>query len=133
MKKILIALCVVAMGIATANAGDFIWNWWTTSNADSPAKTKFKGCSLGIASQLEEVSGAQVDLLFNKSEKFNAGCQYAIGYSQVVELHNGVQTAFITKARSAALQFGLVCINDTGFLPVFVFFNFDKAMFGGSR
>ena len=79
------------------------------------------------------MSGAQIDLLFNKSEKFNAGCQYAIGYAQAVESRNGAQVAFITKAKSSALQLGLVCINDTGFLPVFVFFNFDKAMFGGTK
>ena len=44
-----------------------------------------------------------------------------------------MQAAFITKARKAALQFGLVCINEGGFLPVFVFFNFDKTMFGRER
>ena len=132
MKKIMIARCAAMMGVATANA-DVIWNWWTTSNEGAPQKTKLRGCSLGIASQLKEVSGAQIDVLFNKSEKFNAGCQYAIGYAQAVESRNGVQMAFITKAKSSALQLGLVCINDTGFLPVFVFFNFDKAMFGGNK
>ena len=133
MKKLMIALSAIVLGVASANAGDFLWNWWTTSNADKPQKTEMRGCSLGIASQLKEVSGAQVDVLFNKNEKFNAGCQYAIGYAQTLELRNGVQMAWVTKARSASLQLGLVCINDTGFLPFFVFFNFDPHMFGSAK
>jgi hypothetical protein len=44
-----------------------------------------------------------------------------------------VQFAFVNKAKSSALQLGLVCINDTGFLPAFVFFNFDKKMFGKGK
>lgn len=132
MKKLMVALSVVVLGVATAKA-DFLWNWWTTSNEDKPQKTEMRGCSLGIASQLKEVSGAQIDVLFNKNEKFNAGCQYAIGYSQTLEMHNGVQVATVTKAKSASLQIGLVCINDTGFLPFFIFFNFDPHMFGGAK
>ncbi len=132
MKKLMVALSVVVLGAATAKA-DFLWNWWTTSNEDKPQKTEMRGCSLGIASQLKEVSGAQIDLLFNKNEKFNAGCQYAIGYSQTLEMHNGVQVATVNKAKSASLQIGLVCINDTGFLPFFIFFNFDPHMFGGAK
>ena len=132
MKKLMVALSVVVLGVATAKA-DFLWNWWTTSNEDKPQKTEMRGCSLGIASQLKEVSGAQIDVLFNKNEKFNAGCQYAIGYCQTLEMHNGVQVATVNKAKSASLQIGLVCINDTGFLPFFIFFNFDPHMFGGAK
>jgi hypothetical protein len=133
MKKLMIALSAIVLGVASANAGDFLWNWWTTSNEGKPQKTQMKGCSLGIASQLKEVSGAQIDVLFNKNEKFNAGCQYAIGYSQTLEMRNGVQVATVNKAKSASLQIGLVCINDTGFLPFFIFFNFDPHMFGGAK
>ena len=133
MKKLIVALSAVVLGVVSANAGDFLWNWWTTSNEGKPEKTAMKGCSLGIASQLKEVSGAQIDVLFNKNEKFNAGCQYAIGYSQTLEMHNGVQVATVNKARSASLQIGLICINDTGFLPFFIFFNFDPHMFGGAK
>ena len=129
MKKLTIAFCAAVMGVSAANA-DFIWNWWTTSNADKPQKTSLKGCSLGIASELKEVKGAQIDLLFNKSTFVKSGAQGAIGYSQTEKLRNGAQFAFVNKAESAALQLGLVCMNKTGFLPVFVFFNFDAKMFG---
>ena len=91
------------------------------------------GCALGIGAANDKVTGAQVALCAAKAEKVKAGAQVAIGYSQVDTLRNGVQSAFITKARRAALQFGLVCFNEGGFLPVFVFFNFDKTMFGGER
>lgn len=130
MKKLMIALSAVVLGVTSAKA-DFLWNWWTTSNEGKPQKTEMKGCSLGIASQLKDVKGAQIDLLFNKNENFACGVQYALGYSQTLELRNGVQMAFVNKAKSASLQFGLICINDTGFLPFFVFFNFDPHMFGG--
>jgi hypothetical protein len=132
MKKLMIALCAAVMGASAAHA-DFLWNWWTTSNADKAQKTKFRGCSLGIASELKEVRGAQLDLLFNKSKAFKSGVQGAFGYAQTEKLNNGVQMAFVNKAQSSALQLGLVCINDTGFLPVFVFFNFDAKMFGKGK
>lgn len=129
MKKLMVAVCMAVMGVSAANA-DFIWNWWTTSNAGKPQKTSLKGCSLGIASELKEVQGAQIDLLFNRSKSVKAGAQGAIGFSQTEKLRNGAQFAFVNKAKSAALQLGLVCMNETGFLPVFVFFNFDAKMFG---
>ena len=132
MKKLMIALSAVVLGVTSANA-DFLWNWWTTSNADKPQKTEMKGCSLGVASQLGSVKGAQLDILFNKNEKFNSGAQGAFGYCQSAELRNGVQCGFVNKAKSASLQLGLICINDTGFLPFFVFFNFDKHMFGSVK
>ena len=133
MKKLIVALSAVVLGVVSANAGDFIWNWWTTSNADKPQKTYMKGCSLGVASELKEAHGAQLDVLFNKNESFSSGVQGAFGYSQTLELRNGVQCAFVNKAKSASLQLGLICINDTGFLPFFVFFNFDPHMFGGAK
>ena len=74
MKKLMIALSAIVLGVTSANA-DFLWNWWTTSNADKPQKTEMKGCSLGIASQLTTVKGAQLDVLFNKNESFNSGVQ----------------------------------------------------------
>lgn len=132
MKKLMIAFCAAALAGSAAKA-DFIWNWWTTSNEGKPQKTEMKGCSLGIASKLKNVQGAQIDLLFNKSENVKSGAQGAIGYAQTLTLRNGVQMAFVNKAKSSALQLGLVCINETGFLPVFVFFNFDTKMFGKAR
>lgn len=132
MKKLMIALCAIAMGTMAAKA-DFLWNWWTTSNEGAPQKTDMRGCSLGIASELGDVSGAQIDVLFNKAKNFRAGAQGAIGYSQVNTLRNGVQFSFVNKAKGASLQLGLVCINDEGFLPFFVFFNFSPKYFGGDK
>ncbi len=39
----------------------------------------------------------------------------------------------VNSADKAALQLGLICVNKGGFLPVFVFFNFDKTQFGKAR
>lgn len=132
MRKMIVAAAVVAMSAMTAKA-EFIWNWWTTSNEGAPAKTEMRGCSLGIASSLDTYSGAQIDLLFNKAKTVRAGTQGSFGYSQTLTLRNGVQWSTVCKAKSAALQIGLICINDTGFLPVFPFFNFDKKMFGDAK
>jgi hypothetical protein len=38
----------------------------------------------------------------------------------------------VNRAESASLQLGLLCWNKTGFLPFFVFFNFDPNCFGGN-
>ena len=132
MKKLTIALCAIAMGTIAAKA-DLLWNWWTTSNEGSPLKTDMRGCSLGIASKLGDVSGAQIDLLFHKAKNFRAGLQWAFAYSQAETLRNGVQMAYVNKAKGASLQFGLICINDEGFLPFFVFFNFSLKYFGSER
>jgi hypothetical protein len=132
MKKAMMAVCAVVMGASVANA-DFIWNWWTDSNAGQPQKKSLRGCSLGIASELTEVKGAQIDLLFNSSKRVKSGVQGAIGFTKTETLRNGAQFAFLNKAKSAALQFGLVNFNETGFLPVFIFFNFDTKMFGKAR
>ena len=121
MKKLMIAVCMAVMGVSAANA-DFIWNWWTTSNAGKPQKTSLKGCSLGIASELKEVQGAQIDLLFNRSKSVKAGAQGAIGFSQTEKLRNGAQFAFVNKAKSAALQLGLQFrredVREVSLLPV---------------
>ena len=130
MKKLMIALSAIVLGITSANAGDFLWNWWTTSNVDKPQKTEMKGCSLGIASELKSVQGAQIDILFNKSENVKAGVQAALGATFAGESRSGVQgSLFVNKAKGSALQLGLICVNDTGFLPVFVFFNFTPGYF----
>ena len=123
MKKLMILLAVATFSLAS-NAR-VSWDWWF-KNGDAD----IKGCALGIASSNGEVQGAQVSLCANKAKTVKSGAQVAIGYSEVDTLKNGVQASFITKARKAALQFGLVCINEGGFLPIYVFFNFDKTMFG---
>ena len=126
MKKILILACAMVLGFATQAAVS--WDWWFSRSSED-----ISGCALGIGAANAEVSGAQVALCAAKAQKVKAGAQVSIGYSQVDTLRNGAQAAFITRARKAALQFGLVCFNEGGFLPVFVFFNFDKTMFGSER
>lgn len=126
MKKILILACAIVLGSATQAA--VTWDWWFGHSSDD-----ISGCALGLGAANAKVVGAQVALCAAKAENVEAGAQVAIGYSQVDTLRNGAQGAFIAKARKAALQFGLVCINEGGFLPVFVFFNFDKTMFGRER
>ena len=126
MKKLMIAACVAALGLAAPAA--CTWDWWF-----GHAEKKIQGCALGLGSANKNVTGAQVSVCASKAENVKAGCQYAIGYSEVKTLRNGAQVGFITKADHAALQFGLVCFNKGGFLPVFVFFNFDKAMFGSGK
>lgn len=126
MKKILVAMVLAAF--ATSASADCTWDWWFKNESKD-----IKGCALGIASANNSVVGAQVSLCANKAKEVKKGAQVAIGYSQVDTLANGAQVSFITKARKAALQFGLVCINEGGFLPVFVFFNFDKTMFGAGK
>lgn len=126
MKKLMIAACVAALGLAAPAA--CTWDWWF-GNADKD----IQGCALGLGSANKDVTGAQISVCASKAENVKAGCQGAIGYSEVKTLRNGAQFAFINKADHAALQFGLVCFNKGGFLPWFVFFNFDKTMFGSGK
>lgn len=125
MKKLLAIISVIAFS-ACASAS-CTWDWWfNNGNSD------INGCALGLASSNGSVKGAQVSVCANKAKSVK-GAQVAIGYSQADTVSNGVQTGIITKARKASLQFGIVCFNDEGFLPVFVFFNFDKTMFGAGK
>ena len=126
MKKILVLACVAFLGFAAHSA--VTWDWWFGN-----ASKDISGCALGLGAANAQVTGAQVAVCATKANNVKAGAQVAIGYSQVDTLRNGVQSAFITKARKAALQFGLICFNEGGFLPVFVFFNFDKSMFGAAK
>jgi len=126
MKKIMTVLFAVALGFAAK--ADCTWDWWMES-----ADEDIKGCALGIAVANREVTGAQVALCATIAEKVKAGAQVTLGYAQAKTVRNGVQSAFITKAERASLQFGLLCFNEGGFLPCFVFFNFDKTMFGGEK
>ncbi len=129
MKKIIVALIAVSACFMTAKA-DFHWSWWTGGET---ADKDVKGCVLGLGSTVKSIAGAQIDLCISKAETVKSGCQGAIGYSRVGKLRNGCQFAFFNDADNAALQFGLICRNKGGFLPWFVFFNFDKTMFGSGK
>lgn len=125
MKKLLFALCAGIMAVS-ANAGDCWWSWWV---GDDKADKDLSGCQLGIASECKTITGAQVSLLWERAEKV-LGAQVSGGYNNARKVVNGPQVAVVNIAEHAALQFGLICINKGGFLPWFIFFNFDKSMFG---
>ena len=130
MKKLVIALCAVTMAAAAANA-ECIWSWWTNVPSENASKD-VKGAALGIASEVASVQGAQVSILFNRINRVKSGAQVAIGYNRAKVVRNGPQVGFVNVADAAALQFGLLCFNKEGFLPVFPFFNFSAKQFGAN-
>lgn len=82
MKKLIIAMCAVALGLAAPAA--CTWDWWF-GNADKD----IQGCALGLGSANKDVVGAQISVCASKAENVKAGCQSAIGYSEVKTLRNG--------------------------------------------
>ena len=140
MKKIIVALCAVAMAVSGVKAGDCTWSWWV---GDDKASTKVDGCALGFGTERTEVEGAQVSVCmnlaneaegaqvafgYNRANKFDKGAQVSF-FNRAKEFRKGAQVGFVNIAESSSLQVGLLCFNKTGFLPFFVFFNFDKKMF----
>ena len=128
MKKLVVALCAVVMGISVAKA-DFVWSWWTSAPAENASKD-VEGCAMGFASEVASIKGAQVSLFYNVTDKVRSGAQVSIGYNKATTVKNGPQVAFVNVADAAALQFGLLCFNKQGFLPFFPFFNFSTKQFG---
>lgn len=128
MKKLMVMAGVLALGFA-ANAGCW-WSWWV---GDDKADKDLVGCQLGIASECKTMKGAQVSILWNRMQNLHNGAQVACGYNNAKTVQNGPQVAFVNIADKAALQLGLLCFNKEGFLPFFVFFNFDTKMFGGGE
>ena len=141
MKKIIVALFAVAMAASVVHAGDCTWSWWI---GDGKSSSKVEGCALGLGPERAEVEGAQVALCVNLAKELDGGAQLTYGYNRadkfesgaqvacvnhVKELRKGAQVGFVNIADSSSLQVGLLCFNKTGFLPFFVFFNFDKNMF----
>lgn len=139
MKKLFgVMCCFAALACAgVANAQDAVddecvWSWWSGAPASNYDKD-LRGCALGFGSGFKSVRGAQVSLCMNTVKEFKSGCQFAFGYNRADTLRNGCQLAFVNNADSAALQLGLLCFNKKGFLPFFVFFNFDKHGFGQAK
>lgn len=130
MKKLMIAAFAVLAAVATAEA-KCIWSTWYSGEAQGADLQRTT--VLGFASEVNTISGAQLDVCISKAKDVTSGCQGAFGYSRVETLRNGVQFAFWNNAKSAALQFGLICHNETGFLPWFPFFNLDTKMFGAAK
>ena len=114
MKKLMVALCAVVLGVSVARA-EFFWSTW---NRGDIADKEVSGCVLGFSSHVKEMmAGVQADFLVSTAEK----------------VRNGAQLGLYNSADSAALQFGLLCFNKTGFIPFCVFFNMDKRMFGAEK
>lgn len=130
MKRMMVALAMMVLCSVSAKA-DFFWSTWN----DAAVKGKdVKGCVLGLASEVNSVQGAQVDLVMSTAKEVKSGAQWALFRNKTNTLRNGAQLAFIMNdAESAALQLGLVCFNKTGFIPVCIFFNFDSKMFGKAK
>ena len=137
MKKILVALCAAAMAASVAKAGDCTWSWWT---GDDKASSSVDGCALGFGTERTNVEGAQVAVCMNLADKVDGGAQVTFGYNRANKFEEGAQVSFFNRAKefrkgaqvglvniaeSSSLQVGLLCFNKTGFLPFFVFFNFD--------
>ena len=129
MKKLIVALVAVTAVFASARA-EFHWSWWTGGET---ASKSVKGCVLGLGSEVKDIRGAEVSLCLNKAEEVMGGAQVAIGYNCTETLRNGCQVAVVNRADKSALQLGLLCFNRSGFLPFFVFFNFDPKMFGSGN
>jgi hypothetical protein len=129
MKKMMIAFAAAMAVFASARA-EFHWSWWT--GGDTASKS-VKGCVLGLGSEVKDIRGAEVSLCLNKAVEVKGGAQVAIGYNCTETLRNGCQVAFVNRAEKSALQLGLLCFNKSGFVPVFVFFNFDPKMFGSGN
>lgn len=130
MKKLIVAVMFAFAAAVSANA-ECVWSWWVGAPEENVSKD-VGGCVLGFASEVKSVNGAQVSLLWNKATKIN-GAQVSIAYNKAKTVRNGPQVGFVNSAESAALQFGLLCWNDGGFLPFFVFFNFDTTGFGARK
>lgn len=130
MKKLMIAAFAVIASVATVKAETY-WSTWYDAKVQN--QDLGKACVFGLASEVGAMSGAQIDLCISKATDFASGCQFAFGYSRVVTLRNGCQVAFWNNAKSAALQVGLICHNETGFLPWFPFFNLDTKQFGAKK
>lgn len=131
MKKAIVMTGVALMAACAAQA-ECIWSWWTNAPEEN-AKKDVQGCALGIASETASVKGAQVSVLFNVTGEVKSGAQVSIGYNSAKTVQNGPQVGFVNVADGAALQFGLLCFNKEGFLPVFPFFNFSTKRFGAVK
>lgn len=129
MRRFVLAAAMAA-GLA-ANA-ECIWSWWIGA-PESHSTKEVCGAAFGLASKVKSLDGSQISLCLNRADEVKRGAQVAIGYNGADTVRNGCQVAFLNSAKSASLQFGLICVNETGFLPAFIFFNFDSKMFGSSK
>lgn len=145
MKKTCLAFAFICCAISAFGANgmepvgdndpvndEMVLSWWSGAPAANLQKD-LRGTALGLGSGFKSVRGAQVSLCMNEVQELKAGAQVALGYNHAGVARNGCQVALVNNADSAALQFGLLCFNKGGFLPFFVFFNFDKTAFGSDK
>lgn len=109
-----------------------VLSWWSGAPKANLQKD-LRGTVIGLGSGFKSVRGAQLSLCMNEVEELKGGAQIAIGYNYADKARNGCQIAVVNQAKSAALQFGVLCFNENGFLPFFILFNFDKTAFGSSN
>lgn len=157
MKRMLVMVCMTALAVSVSKA-DCSWSWWAgdgkaSSDVDGCAlglateRSDVEGAQVALCFNRAKAvdggaqvsfgcnvagsfgEGAQVSFGYNSADEFSEGAQVALGCNRVKKLREGVQVGLCNIADSASLQIGLVCINRTGFLPVFILFNFDRSMF----
>ncbi len=146
MKKLLVAVSLV-MAAALAQA-DVTWSWWMENPSAKPE------LSFGIASKCQSVETLEFSLLYSASP-VKDGVQFTwIGLNnsdatcplQLAFFNRGkdpcVQLGFINVSKSsvfdmgfanmsddAKFQLGFLNFNKKGFLPIFVFVNFNPEIF----
>jgi len=146
MKKLLVALSLV--GAVLCAQADVAWSWWL-ENSDISTDISF-----GLAARCKQVKSLELSLLYAGSP-VSDGLQWTIfGLNdseakcplQAAFVNRGadpcVQLGFVNLAKSsvfdlgfanvaddAKFQLGFLNFNKKGFLPVFVFVNFDPSIF----
>ena len=146
MKK-LVVFAALVMGAVAAQAS-VQWNWWLENESASA------DVSLGIASRCKAVSAFELSLFYSSSPVAD-GVQWTFLGLNDSEATCPLQLAFVNRGKDPCVQFGFANINDSsvfdmglvncsdeakfqlgflnfnkkGFLPVFIFINFDPSIF----
>lgn len=146
MKKLMVVAALV-VGAFAAQA-DVKWSWWL-ENADESTDV-----SLGLASRCKSAKTFELSFLYSSSPVTD-GVQWTIFGLNDSEATCPLQLAFVNRGKDPCVQLGFVNLNESsvfdmgfvncakeskfqlgflnfnekGFLPVFVFFNFDPSIF----
>ena len=146
MRKLLVAVSFVC-AVAFARA-DVTWSWWM--NREN-ATTDF---SFGIASKCAAVDTFEFSVLYSASpvrdgvqwtffglNDSDADCALQLAFFNrgndpcvqlgLINIANDpvLDLGFVNVADDAKFQIGLLNFNKSGFLPVFVFVNFNPSIF----
>jgi len=146
MKKLLVGMLLA--GAAFCSHADVAWSWWLEN---SDVETDF---SFGLASRCKQVKSFELSFLYSGSPVTD-GVQWTLLGLNDSDSKCPLQLAFINRAADPCVQLGFVNLakssvfdmgfanvadeakfqlgflnfNKKGFLPVFVFVNFDPSIF----